>query len=100
MLSPLMSPCHSYHMVDTTHVTRQNPTLASNLQVAWGRPILPRKGRPAQLFPYYYYRAGAVLSVIRSVCMQQASGTNTKSSSVWPPAQLQWAPLALPCTLE
>ncbi|KAJ9526199.1 hypothetical protein QJQ45_009666 [Haematococcus lacustris] len=31
----------------------------------------------AQLFPYYYYRAGAVLSVIRFVCMQQASGTNT-----------------------
>ncbi|KAL6748945.1 hypothetical protein V8C86DRAFT_2862749 [Haematococcus lacustris] len=23
-----------------------------------------------------------------------------KSSSVWPPAHLQWAPLALPCPLE
>ncbi|KAJ9526568.1 hypothetical protein QJQ45_017668, partial [Haematococcus lacustris] len=29
------------------------------------------------LFPYYYYRAGAVLSVVRSVGMQQTSGTNT-----------------------
>ncbi|GFH12742.1 hypothetical protein HaLaN_08485 [Haematococcus lacustris] len=32
--------------------------------------------------------------------MQQASGTTTKPSSVLPPAQLQWAPLALPCPLE
>ncbi|GFH22015.1 hypothetical protein HaLaN_19414 [Haematococcus lacustris] len=29
-----------------------------------------------------------------------AAGAEQKSSSVWPPAQLQWAPLALPCPLE